>query len=54
MLEFLFKIKFCTESNSNMLNSVLMLNFLIWKENTHFGQIWSKNLNCLFKGKFGT
>ena len=49
-----FKLKFDTQPNSNMQNSVVVFTFLFQAGNILFGQIWSKNLTCQFKLKFGT
>ena len=48
------KVKFDTETNSNMQNSmvVFIASALDWKY--PFRQIWSKNENALFQLKVGT
>ena len=50
----LFKMKFDTYSNSNMLNSLVILNFLFWAENTFSGQSNFKISRLSVKMKFGT
>ena len=50
-----FELKFGTDSNLNMQNSMVMLIFFYFiPKKTLLGQIWLKNQNCHFKLKFGT
>ena len=37
-----FKLKFCTQTNSNMQNSMVMFTFSVFDWKYLFGQIWSK------------
>ena len=37
-----FKLKFCTQTNSNMQNSMMMFTFSVFDWKYLFGQIWSK------------
>ena len=39
-----FKLKFCTQTNSNMQNSIVMFTFSVFDWKYLFGQIWSKKL----------
>ena len=50
-----FKLKFGTQTNSNMQNSMVVFIFLCFRPETHFlGKVGSKNQNCQFKLKFRT
>ena len=39
----LFKVKFSTQTNSDIKNSIVMFTFSFSTENTLFGQIWFQN-----------
>ena len=47
----LLKTKFCIWTTSNMLNSMVMITFLCWTENTLFEEIWSKNSKLFVSDK---
>ena len=48
----LFKVRFGSYTNSNMLNSMMIFTFLCFETKIPF--FGPKNQNCLFKMKFGT
>ena len=49
-----FRLKFCTKTNSNMQNSMVIFTFSVSTGNTFLGKFGPKNENCQFKRKFGT
>ena len=50
-----FKLKFGTQTNSNMQNSMAVFTFFCFRRKTLFlGKFGTKNQNCQFKLKFGT
>ena len=49
-----FKLKFGTQFNSNMQNSMLILTFCFWSEILFLGNLVQKIANCQFKLKFCT
>ena len=46
-----FKLKFGTETNSNIQNSMRMFTYLGFDPKYFFGHIWSKNSNLFVQGK---
>ena len=49
-----FNLRFVTQTNSNMQNSMVVFIFCILDGKHPFGQIGPKNQNCQFKLKFST